>query len=107
MFREFVKGGLALLRDLVRGHAKLVAENTLLRQQVVVLQRGSPRPHLKPHDRFTIATITKLFHALLGAVAIVRPETVLRWHRSFWRLIWRRRSRRPAGALPSMPTREP
>jgi hypothetical protein len=97
MFREFVKGGLAVPRDLASGRAKLVAENALLRQQVIVLKRSAPRPHLKSRDRFTIATITKIFPVLLDAVAIVRPETVVRWHRAFWRLPWRRRSQRPVG----------
>ncbi len=88
MFREFVKGGLAVLHDLARGRAKLVAENALLRQQVTVLKRSAPRPHLKPRDRFTIATITKIFSVLLDAVAIVGPETVVRWHRASWRFLW-------------------
>jgi len=100
MFREFVKGGLAVLRDLARDRAKLVAENALLRQQVIVLKRSAPRPHLKSRDRFTIATITKIFPVLLDAVAIVRPETVVRWHRAFWRLLWHRRSQRPVGRPP-------
>jgi hypothetical protein len=100
MFREFIKACLGLVRDAVRGRAKLIAENALLRQQVVVLQRGAPRPRLKPRDRWTIAAVTKIFPALLGAVTIVRPETVMGWHRSFWRLLWRRRSQRPVGRPP-------
>jgi transposase InsO family protein len=65
-----------------------------------MLQRVAPRPRLKPRDRWTIAAVTKIFPALLGAVTIVRPETVMGWHRSFWRLLWRRRSQRPVGRPP-------
>ena len=100
MFREFVQACLGMARDIFRGRAKLIAENALLRQQVVVLKRGASRPRLKPRDRWTMAAITKVFPALLDAVIIVRPETVIRWHRSLWRLLWRHRSRRPAGRPP-------
>lgn len=89
-----------LVRDAFRGRAKLVAENALLRQQVIVLKRGAPRPRLKPRDRWSIAAVAKAFPVLLDAVIIVRPETVIRWHRSLWRLLWRRRSRRPVGRPP-------
>ena len=100
MLREAVAALFRVLTDLLRPRAKLIAENVLLRQQVVVLKRGSPRPRLKPRDRWTIAAITKIFPPLLDAVTIVRPETVLGWHRSLWKLVWRGRSRRPAGRSP-------
>jgi transposase InsO family protein len=99
MLREAVAALVRVLTDLLRSRAKLIAEN-VLRQQVVVLKRGSPRPRLKPRDRWTIAAITKIFPPLLDAVTIVRPETVLGWQRSLWKLVRRRRSRRPAGRSP-------
>jgi hypothetical protein len=88
MLREAVAALFRVLTDLLRPRAKLIAENALLRQQVVVLKRGSARPRLKARDRWTMATITKIFPALLDAVTIVRPETVIRWHRSLWWLLW-------------------
>jgi len=97
MLRESLKALVGLLRDAFRGRAKLAAENALLRQQVLVLGRGKPHSRLKPRDRWTIAALTKFFPALLDAVTIVRPETVIRWHRSLWRLFWRHRSQRPVG----------
>ena len=100
MFREVAKSIFGVLADIVRSRAALVAENTLLRQQVVVLQRAKPHPHLKLRDRFTIAAVTKLFPSAVNAVAIVRPETAIRWHRSFWRLLWRHRSCGPVGRPP-------
>ncbi|MGA7740663.1 MAG: integrase core domain-containing protein, partial [Polyangia bacterium] len=100
MLREVTKAVLATLRDTLRSRAALVAENTLLRQQVIVLHRAAPHPRLKPHDRFTVSAITKLFPSLVAAVPIVRPATVIRWHRSFWKLLWRRRSRQPVGRPP-------
>ena len=81
MLREITKAVLATLRDTLRSRAALVAENTLLRQQVIVFHRAAPHPRLKPRDRFTISAITKLFPSLVAAVPIVRPATVIRWHR--------------------------
>jgi hypothetical protein len=100
MLREVTKAVLATLRDTLRSRAALVAENTLLRQQVILLHRAAPHPRLKARDRFTIGAITKLFPSLVAAVPIVRPDTVIRWHRSLWKLIWRRRCRRPVGRPP-------
>ncbi|HJX66493.1 MAG TPA: transposase, partial [Polyangia bacterium] len=100
MLREVTKAVLATLRDTLRSRAALVAENTLLRQQVILLHRAAPHPRLNPRDRFIIGAITKLFPSLVAAVPIVRPDTVIRWHRSLWKLIWRRRSRRPVGRPP-------
>ena len=100
MLREAVKALLAALCDLFRSRSVLLAENTLLRQQVILLNRATPHPRLKARDRFTIGAITKLFPSLVAAVPIVRPDTVIRWHRSLWKLIWRRRSRRPVGRPP-------
>ena len=100
MLREAVTALLAALCDLFRSHSALLAENSLLRQQVILLHRAAPHPRLKARDRFTIGAITKLFPSLVAAVPIVRPDTVIRWHRSLWRLFWRRRSRRPVGRPP-------
>lgn len=97
MFREVARSLLGTLKDMFRSRAALIAENAVLRQQVIVLQRGKPHPRLKVRDRFTIATITKLFSATVDAVTIVRPETVLGWHRSLWKIIWTRRSRHRVG----------
>jgi hypothetical protein len=78
MFREFVQALHGMVRDLLCARGKLIAENALLRQQVVVLRRRTRRPRLRPRDRLTVAAITRIFPALLEAVAIVRPETVRR-----------------------------
>jgi hypothetical protein len=92
MLRELARTLLGAVRELVRSRAGLIAENALLRQQVVVLQRATPHPKLKARGRFTIGTITKVFSSAMGAVAIVRPEAVVRWHRSLWKTLWTHRS---------------
>jgi transposase InsO family protein len=100
MIRELVTSLVAVVLGILRGRAALLAENALLRQQLIVLGRVAPHPRLKTRDRLAIASISRLFPALLDAVTIVRPETVIRWHRSLWKLLWRRRSRRPVGRPP-------
>jgi hypothetical protein len=95
---------LQFLRDLVLAllgpRAELVAENLILRQQVVVLRRQVKRPHLRPFERWLLATLAGRFRELLTAVLVVRPETLLRCHRAGWRLLWRWRSRRRRGRPP-------
>jgi hypothetical protein len=80
--------------------ATLVAENLLLRQQLMVVRRQVKRPRWRRFDRCLVAGLAGRFHCLLNAVLLVRPETVIRWHRAAWRLLWRWRSRRPPGRPP-------
>jgi putative transposase len=100
MVHELMTSLARALVGLLRSRAALLAENALLRQQIIVLRRAAPHPRFKARDRLAISAMTKLFPSLVAAVAIVRPETVLRWHRSLWKLLWRRRSRRPVGRPP-------
>ena len=89
-----------LVLAFVAPRTALVAENLLLRQQVVVLRRQVKRPRLRLFDRWLFATLAGRFSDLLTVVLVVRPETVIRWHRAGWRLLWRWRSRRRRGRPP-------
>jgi putative transposase len=96
-----------LLRNVVAAAARFLApratvaaENLLLRQQLAVLRRSAPRPRLRRWDRGLIATLAIRTRRLLEAVIVVRPATVLRWHRAMWRLWWRWRSCRRVGRPP-------
>ena len=80
--------------------ATLTAENLLLRHQLVILQRSVKRPRLRACDRWTLAFVATRTRALLDAVLIVRPDTILRWHRTGWQRIWAKRSRGAAGRPP-------
>jgi hypothetical protein len=58
-----------------------------------VLRRQTPkRPHLNNTDRFLFVWLYRWFPSILEALAIVRPETIIRWHRSGFRAYWRWRS---------------
>ena len=72
----------------------LVADNLCLRQQLVVLQRRKPRPRLEGADRRFWILACRWFSGWRTSFLIVKPETVLPWHRQGWRTYWRRRSRR-------------
>src|SRR5215207_6097927 len=85
-------------RALVSSRAELVAENLLLRQQLAVLTRPTrKRPRLQPLDRAFWALARHLQRDWRQHLLIVRPETVIRWHRRGWKLFWRWRSRPHVG----------
>src|SRR5829696_5092693 len=89
---------LGTVTDLVRSRPELVAENALLRQQLIVLARTAPRPRLTRADRRLLVLLASRVRAWRQALLIVQPETLLRWHREGFRLFWRWRSasRRPS-----------
>ena len=85
---------LALI-GLFRSRASLHAEILTLRHQLNVLRRKSPqRPTFSSIDRLVFAGLYRLAPGLLDALKIVKPETVIRWHRAGFRAYWHRRSAR-------------
>jgi len=81
-----------------RSRVSLEAENTILRHQLNVLRRQSPkRPTFGMLDRLIFAGLYRLAPKVLGALAIVKPETVIKWHRAGFRSYWRWKSRRRGG----------
>jgi hypothetical protein len=89
---------LGVLASFFRSRAQLEAEILVLRQQINVLRRrASKRPHLNNTDRFLFVWLYRWFPSVLSAIAIVRPETIIRWHRAGFRAYWRRRSRNRVG----------
>src|ERR1700726_1439572 len=81
-----------------RSRVSLEAENTILRHQLNVLRRKSPkRPTFGMLDRLIFAGLYRLAPKVLGALAIVKPETVIKWHRAGFRSYWRWKSRRRGG----------
>jgi hypothetical protein len=83
MLIEILKTIMGALRSLFRSRAVLLTENLVLRQQIVVLQRSVPKPRIRKRDRVLLALAARIFGEVVHAVTIVRPETVVRWHRSF------------------------
>jgi hypothetical protein len=89
---------LLTIRSRFTRRARLEAENLLLRQQLVVLRRKSPkRVRLWNIDRLLLEWLYRLYPSLLDAIIIVQPETVIRWHRRGFRAYWRWKSRHAGG----------
>ena len=90
----------AFIADLVESRSRLEAENLLLRHRLNVALRKAPaRLRLRGCDRAILVWLVRLWPNLLGAVQVVKPETVLHWHRAGFRACWRwkskNRARRP------------
>jgi hypothetical protein len=96
--KDLFKLILGVLASLFKSRAKLEAEILVLRQQINVLRRRAPRrPHLNNTDRFLFVWLHRWFPSILGVIAIVRPETIIRWHRAGFWVYWRWRSRNRIG----------
>src|SRR5712664_601504 len=89
--------------DLFRSRVALEAEILTLRQQINVLRRTAPaKLSFGAIDRLVFVGLYRLFPKVCDALAIVKPDTVIRWHRAGFRLYWRWKSRR-RGGRPTVP----
>ena len=87
---------LQTLADLSRSKSELVAENALLRQQLIILKRQVKRPPVTRADRILLVLLARWVRTWQQALVIVQPDTLLRWHRELFRLYWKRKSKAPA-----------
>jgi putative transposase len=83
----------AALLAALRPRASLVAENLALRQQLAVLGRAAPRPRLRPVDRAFWVVLSRAWSRWAETLVVVKPETVIGWHRRGFVRFWARRSR--------------
>jgi len=84
---------LKTLADLGRSKAELIAENALLRQQLIILRRQVKRPACTKTDRLLLVLLARMVQTWKQTLFIVQPETLLRWHRGLFRLCWKRKSK--------------
>ncbi len=94
---DLFKGTVAVLRVIVVARASLALENLALRHQLAVLQRSAKRPKLRKRDRIFWAWISRIWSGWRTSIMIVKPETVIGWHRRGFRLYWQLKSRRKVG----------
>ncbi len=83
---------ISTLSDLIRSRTDLVVENVLLRQQIIILKRQVKRPRLTNPERFRLVFLSHFTAFWKQALHIVRPDTLLRWHRELFQFYWRRKS---------------
>jgi len=88
-----LKAIVLLLRALLVPKLRLALENLALRQQLAVMQRSIKRPKLRPRDRVFWVWLSKLWKGWRSSLIVVKPQTVIRWHRQGFRLYWRWKSR--------------
>ena len=95
---------LAVLASPFRSKLRLEAENAVLRHQLIVLRRRQRgRVRLTNHDRWFLIQLYRWFPAIVQVVTIIRPETLVRWHRAGFRCYWRWKSC-PRGGRPQIGT---
>ena len=78
----------------------LALENAALRQQIIVMQRSIKRAKIDDGDRMFWILLSRLWKDWAKALVIVKPETVIRWHKKGFAYYWGRKSRSPAGGRP-------
>jgi hypothetical protein len=91
---EFLTKLPLVARSRLKSRARLEAENLVLRRQVIVLSRKSrSRVWLRNIDRLILVWLYRPFPSILDAITVVKPETVIGWHRRGFRAYWRWKSR--------------
>ena len=90
----------AVLTSPFKSKLRLEAENAVLRHQVIVVRRRlQGRVRFTNHDRWFFVQLYRWFPSILQVLAIIQPETLVRWHRVGFRCYWRWKSR-PLGGRP-------
>jgi len=84
---------------------KLALENLALRQQIVVLRRSVKRPRLKRTDRVFWVLLSRTWSDWANTLILVKPDTVVRWHRTGFRVYWTWKSRHRGDGRPAVPRR--
>jgi transposase InsO family protein len=93
---------LTLLVSSFKSKSRLEAENAALRHQLIVLRRKvCGRVQLTNGDRLFLVLLYRWFPSVLKTITIIRPETLVRWHRAGFRRYWRWKSR-PLGGRPQI-----
>src|SRR5674476_1065907 len=89
---------LAVLAAPFKSKSRLEAENAALRHQLIVLRRKMHgRVRLTNNDRWFFIQLYRWFPSILTVLAVIRPETLVRWHRAGFRCYWRWKSRSQGG----------
>ncbi len=91
---------LGVVSDALRSREELLLENALLRQQIVILKRSVKQVQLTNTDRRILVWLSSLIQTWRDALLVVKPATILSWHRTLFRLFWRQKSRAGVGHPP-------
>jgi hypothetical protein len=90
---ETLKIVLSTLLLLFQSRSRLQVEILALRQQFIVLRRTAPkRVRLRALDRLLFVRLYRLWPGILDSIAVIQPDTIVRWHRRGFRALWRWKS---------------
>jgi putative transposase len=98
--RHLLYALLATARSSLKSQRELALENLALRQQLAVVQRKTKRPKLTKADRAFWVALSRLWPDWQSALIIVKPQTVIGWHRKGFKLYWTSESRHRGGRPP-------
>jgi len=84
----------ASLTDMTRSKADLIAENAMLCQQLIVLNRQVKRPQLTNRDRLRLVLLVCCTQLRQQGLHIIQPDTLIRWYRKLFHLYWRYKSQK-------------
>ena len=82
--------------------SKIAVENLALRQQLAILHQNIARPRIRKRDRIFWVWLSNLWSNWRSALIIVKPDTVIRWHRKVFRLYWRWKSKKIKNGRPKI-----
>lgn len=101
--RTLILSLISTFRAACLSRASLALENLALRQQLAIYQRDQKHPRLQASDRVFWVLLRRLWSGWERSILVVKPETVIAWHRQGFRLFWRRRSRGRRVGRPRIP----
>ena len=101
--RTLLAALLAIVRAALVRKANLALENAALRQQLAVYLRQQKRPHLEPEDRIFWVALKRIWSGWARHLVVVKPKTVIGWHRKGFRALWCRRSNGRKPGRPRIP----
>jgi putative transposase len=90
----------SLIRSSLKNQTELALENLALRQQLAILNRNRPQPRLRKRDRLFWACLFAVWQQWRGSLIVVKPETVVLWHRKGFALYWMHLSKRNGAGRP-------
>jgi putative transposase len=93
MFKSFIE----FILNLFKSKAQIQLENLFLRKQVEILSRSNKRVRIKSTDRIFFSLSKILLSNWKDNLVIVKPETVIKWHRKGFKLLWKIKSKRKGG----------
>ena len=86
-----------------KNQSALAIENLALRQQLHIYHHSKKRPKIRLRDRLFWVLISRLWSEWKNSLIVVKPETVIGWHRKGFKLFWTWKSRRKRPGRPSIP----